>query len=157
MDQEVAVRKAGPRSASGLCHRSEQQLQPELDPPREGPLAGHHAESGAGWAGVRSAEHRVVPGVQELPSELQVHVLAQTRSLDHRQVPDIHAVGAHVAQPGRKGTVVRAELLRGVAIETGIDIEPAIRRTLADGHRDVVNIADEQHVAPGERRPPCPV
>ena len=36
--------------------------------------------------------------------------------------------------------------------ETGIDIEPAIRRTLADGHRDVVNIADEQHVAPGERR-----
>lgn len=113
--------------------------------------SGDASEGSVGGGGVRGIEIRFVPRIVGVGAELCLEGFADGEVLHDGEIPTVLAIAADAAEAERGLAVVAGELLVGVAVEAGIDVEPAIDVALRGGERDVLNVADEDGVAEAER------
>src|SRR5499426_2567632 len=128
-------------------------LQRELPTPSGGLRARNPPEVCVGRSGVRRAEIDVVEQVERLGAEAGVDALGDVELFAQRKVPALLVVGAQAAEPQREGANVAGQLLRRVAIEAGVDVEPAINVALISVELEVLDVAGEYHIAETDRRP----
>src|SRR6266545_1794156 len=84
----------------------EDQLQSNLDVPRQVVLAGRLSEVRVGRIGVRIRELRVVESIQKFSARLKLYFLGNRDVLDQREVPQVQRLTAEPAQARREGADV---------------------------------------------------
>src|SRR5215475_10310578 len=136
-----------------LLRNSIADLQRELPTPSGGLRARNQTEVCVGRCGVRRAEIDVVEQVERLGAEAGVDALGDVELFAQRKVPSLLVVGAQAAEPQREGANVAGQLLRRVAIEAGVNVEPAINVALISVELEVLDVAVEYHIAETDRRP----
>src|SRR5262245_2971818 len=128
-------------------------LQRELPTPGGGLRARNPPEVRVGRIGVRPAEIDVVEQVERLGAEAGVDALGDVELFAQRKVPALLVVSAQAAEPQREGAHVAGQLLRRVAVEAGVGVEPAINVALIPFEFEVLDVAGEYHIAEADRRP----
>lgn len=94
----------------------------------------------------------MIKRIEHFGLELHGQPLVDLIIPDHREVPSRCAVRADTAESdGKRAEIVR-ELLRRVFVEARIRVEPASHRLLAVRKLDVLDVARENIITPGERR-----
>src|SRR2546429_448244 len=82
------------------------QLQSNLDVPREIVLARRFSEARIGGIRVRIRELRVVESIQKFSARLKLYFLGNREVLDQREVPKVQRLTAEPAQARREGADV---------------------------------------------------
>lgn len=90
--------------------------------------------------------HRVLSFRPQLQSE----TFPQPECFESGHVKVVHTRVADTRETQRERTDIRDQLLGGVALEAGVDIEPLLHAALIARQRNVLDIASEDDVAPIE-------
>src|SRR5262245_45999140 len=93
----------------------------------------------------------MIPGVVYVGTELRLERFADGEVLHDGEVPTLLAWAADAAEAKGELPVVGSQLLIGVAVETGVDVEPAVDIALIAWKLDVFDIAVEDGVAEAHR------
>src|SRR5262245_13077278 len=117
------------------------ELQRELPAPGGGLCASNPTEVRVGRIGVRPAEIDVVEQVERLCAEVGVDALSDVELFAQRKVPALLVVSAQAAEPQREEPHVAGQLLRRVAVEAGVGVEPAIDVTLISVEFEALDVA----------------